>query len=298
MKWITFIVAITFWGCATKHHIYYYDNSKIEKKINKIEGCEGLAEAIRNNFLYNKKTGLYVMNVGFDGFDKYYDCISNLNNEQLIQLFGKPHWIENDNSYYAIKKTTFPMQDEVWFMSFALSETEERRFANQQIGYTKDSITFDLFLEDKNFKRAKFIQAQNDYQAERSEVHKHCYDIQPIVKDELNQEIFYHKKKDYFIVNTWINYQVERFKCLESFTEKEIKGLFGEPTMQSNDTLFYALHDKAFHYDEKRKKSIKEKMIAYMDGKIPCIMFSRKDRDGQVFYRWDTDRVLAERLKK
>ena len=269
-------------GCSKKTTIYYHDNSFIEDEIDKVEGCIGLAEAIRNNFFLNKKDSLFVENNGFlihGLFNEYYNCIANLDTKQIIALFGIPHFEVNNTLYY-ITKYNSSFENSRDGRTFYLRKTDGYLRLGQG-GYNHPDSSFNISstLNNPNLKKADFLEEKGTYQSSSSEkIHPSCEKR----KTTLNEEIFYHKKKKYYIVNSLGLQSIQDARydisCADTFTMDEIIELFGKPRIIIDDKIYFHLYNKPF-------VSIEEKNVE-KNGMVYCVCFEKKESG---FYMLSTD---------
>jgi hypothetical protein len=270
MKLINLVVLLLcLYSCSSKYQLYFTDNIELDKAIEDIEGCEGISELIRNNFFFNKTDSLYVENytLAFLLMHRYSDCLKNMNQAQMIRLFGRPTSISEDgmlsysvNSFGMTNKSTY----DVIFGGSPLNYFRSHR--NQM---ELNDMNYDQIVKNSKLKGADFIKRKSLYkQVDNIDLPDHCFQR----KKGLDQQVFFHHERKHWIVNSLV---LEYLKldidapnpCISSFTLSEIEGLFGVVNVLNKDTISFNL------YHENLSGLIGEKKK--YNGKMPVLQFRK-----------------------
>jgi hypothetical protein len=259
-------------SCSNKLNIYFTDNIIIEKEIEQINGCLGFCDFVKNNFFFNKKDSLYIANnyLFKRALSEYNDCISSLTKKQIVKIFGVPNEVENnENLYYFIKKYGNGEHKIQKAIVFRNQNSKYRISLNQRIGQIDNNYL--EIVKNQNLFKAAFLSQPRKYKAlDNANFQYHCY----LRKENIDNEIFFHKEKKYWIVNTLLLHHIQAdendpYPCIKSFDISEIQGLFGKVSQIESDTISFNLYNEPF----KNLKGEREKL----NGTVPVLQFQKQE---------------------
>lgn len=258
-KFVYILVVFSFIGCRST--LYYIDTTEIEDEISSICGCEHLASDVRNNFFFNKKDSVYLVNAGFMAhglYAPYLDCLRQLSQEQLIRVFGPPNFIKNGDLYYIVEssknRTYLPKSSRKCLLlrpNSGIPVGESVAGANNINLVDSNTINIRQF---PYFRKAKYLIQQGECSLSFLIASpSNCIREKQIAKEEF---FFNRKTKHFVMASNYFNRlkmmsmsmdnSASHNKCAESFTKREIECLFGKPAFITNDTLFYPLYHKPY----------------------------------------------------
>lgn len=280
-------------GCASNSTLYYHDNTYIEAEIDSIEGCEGLADAIRNNFFYNTEDSVYFENKGFHihAQEEYHSCLRKLTIKQIRALFGVPHFEETRNKttglFYLNRCVNFTGKGFFWIKAeiFSFKNGKLINWGEMPVHESLLPNKKDFSIKDSYFKKANFLYSQVD----SLNIKEFGWDCEK-AKRKFGRSVYYHKKRKYFLfkigaqtpLGDYIGEQQGPF-CIDTFTKSDVYGLLGKPALVSGDTLYYPLYNKPF--------IAKSERLAHRNGKILCYLYIKTEEGN---YRLSSEFVKPE----
>lgn len=259
-------------NCASNKHL----NNSIEDTIDNTVGCIGLIEDVRNNFFLNKFDSLYIENAGFfihGLMNEYSSCIQNLSLDQIVDIFGIPHYRDERTLYYFIKKNKYIKNSIVYARTFQKDENGLVYVRQSGFDVSKHKLDFSSVLKTEKLNFSSSFEIDSFHLLnENPKVHKNCTER----KKGLRREIFFHTEKDYFIVNTlFLHYLRDTgypINCQDSFSKDEINKMLKVPPDYINEgKKYYALYNKPYSASLEINKK--------WNGMIYCLIFSPLDND-------------------
>ena len=284
-KYLFFCLLLLF-SCKNLDYLYYYDNTKTAVEIEKEQNCQGIAELIRNNVLYNTKDSLYLFNVGLlqQSLMDYEDCLKNLTIEQKELLFGPAQFIYEESIpiYLSPKLESNQYNPPRYYNGLGMYR-----------GFWKSehSLKNQLLAGGNKFKKAKGYFKPNKYIIEGgNELGFECKNR----KKQFGNQVFKNRKTDLIFVNSKLTYLTKdiqdkhsNLNCNSTFTELEINSLFGKPHLISKDSLFYQTIDTPYLDRSGVEPNSK--------GKVFCIYFSKTGFKN--YYQYGEIMINPEKLK-
>lgn len=246
MKYYLLVLLIALFSCSRKHIVSFTDKGCLDDHIDQMSGCEDLCDVVRNNFFYNQEDSLYVENhiLRYLLVNQYRDCVKRLSREQLISIFGTPSTIDEDGSilYY-----TNSYNNSTAAIAFGKTPTGYIRTQRNKNG----SIDKNPAVGKKSdiLQKLKTIESVGPFMPQIDQhFPEHCLDR----KRHLALQIFYHRERAYWIVNSLLleYLQLDRgdpYPCIESFCRSEIEQLFGTIKNHNKEIISFPLYDKQIH---------------------------------------------------
>jgi hypothetical protein len=150
-KAIAILILFIFSSCRASQFIRL--NTNIHKKD--FEDCAYILDMIRDNVFYNKKYNYYVSAGISDGSEEHYPCIRKLTKEDILKIYGKPHFIvENQFHYltYAEPYFDFPNIYMVYDHIIAFEDNHAMYFGSDAVYQAKGTPAIENFFKNLNKK--------------------------------------------------------------------------------------------------------------------------------------------------
>jgi len=214
--------------------MYYYDNSNIESEIDKIDGCKGFTKLVQENYWFNALDSIYWINAAFplilEANKDCNECYEKLSNEQIIEVYGPP------SNYFVIKpkentivNDSIPINfSKIWFTDKFEGYDKVYR---SRLGLKGDN-KIDMSVVKGEFRKVKRLTNNQPPKLDLSENNALNFDFQ-------YREIFKKRNSKTLLINKRVSPYIST-----RIREKEMYMKYGKPHFESNDTIYYKIHDK------------------------------------------------------